>query len=204
MDSSNDEPGANPPPPREPEPSDDEFEAERDHRNYRRARRRARERAGEIKELNITAMMDMMTILLVFLLKSYTASSSTVQMTDELQIPNSTTKNDPRDRINITVSSDQVAVNDRKVASVINGSIPDAERQGGTAQSMLITSLLAALTKEVEKEKYIAQYNPASPFSGQVNVIADKRIPYRTILAVLYTAGQAELSQYQLMALRNE
>ncbi|HLM43960.1 MAG TPA: biopolymer transporter ExbD, partial [Myxococcaceae bacterium] len=33
-----------------------------------RKKRKEREAAGEIKELNITAMMDMMTILLVFLL----------------------------------------------------------------------------------------------------------------------------------------
>ena len=36
-----------------------------------RKKRKEREAAGEIKELNITAMMDMMTIILVFLLKSY-------------------------------------------------------------------------------------------------------------------------------------
>ena len=42
-----------------------------------RKKRKEREAAGEIKELNITAMMDMMTIILVFLLKSYAASSVT-------------------------------------------------------------------------------------------------------------------------------
>ena len=40
-----------------------------------RKKRKEREAAGEIHELNITAMMDMMTIILVFLLKSYAASA---------------------------------------------------------------------------------------------------------------------------------
>ncbi len=39
-----------------------------------RKKRKEREAEGEIKELNITAMMDMMTIILVFLIKSYSAS----------------------------------------------------------------------------------------------------------------------------------
>ena len=60
---------------------------ERHKRDFRRARRKAREAAGEIRELNIVAMMDMMTILLVFLLKSYQASTINVNMGEHLAIP---------------------------------------------------------------------------------------------------------------------
>ena len=51
------------------------------------------------------------------------------------------------------------------------------------------------IAEEVEKQKYIAKYNPAAPFTGRVNVVADRRIPYRTLMEVLYTAGQAELGE---------
>jgi biopolymer transport protein ExbD len=183
---------------------DEDEEADRERRIYRRKKRKARDNAGEIRELNITAMMDMMTILLVFMIKSWSASSSTIQMTDALQIPNSTTTQDPQESINVIVSMVDVTVNDKHVAPVINGDIPAAHREGGDASSMLVSPLFDALTKEVDKQKYIARYNPAAPFTGRINVAADKRVPYRTLLAVLYTAGQAELSQYKLMALKQE
>jgi biopolymer transport protein ExbD len=182
-------------------PYTEEEEADRGRRAYRKARRKARDAAGEIKELNITAMMDMMTIILVFLLKSYTASSLSVQQSADLVIPASSSQARPQDSINVIVSLSEVSVNDKRTTPVVNGVIPEEFRAGG---SPLVSALLEALEKEVDKQKYIARYNPNAPFLGRVNVIADKRIPYQTIIAVLYTAGQAELKQYKLLALRTE
>jgi biopolymer transport protein ExbD len=179
--------------------SEEEYEADRERRKYRNQRRKARERAGEIKELNITAMMDMMTIILVFLLKSYTSSSINVQQNESLQVPKSTTQQKPQESVNITISTREVTVNDKKTTQIVNGVVP-AENMNGP----LISPLLDALVKEVDKQKYIAKYNPAAPFTGRVNIIADKRVPYQTLIAVLYTAGQAELGQYKLLALKTE
>ena len=33
----------------------------------------------------------------------------------------------------------------------------------------------------------------AAPFTGELSVIADQPVPYRLLMEVLYTAGQAEL-----------
>ena len=183
---------------------DDEYEADHRRRKYRRQRKKVREAALEIKELNITAMMDMMTILLVFLIRSYTASPTTINLTDDLQVPKSTTQAKVKEDVIVTVSAKEILVNDKTVAPVINGVIPGGYREGQAETSSLVTPLMTALQTEVEKQKYIAKYNPAQPFTGRINIIADKRIPYQTILAVLYTAGQAEFGQYKLMALKNE
>ncbi len=178
-----------------------EFERETERKLARKSRRAKRDRAGEIKELNITAMMDMMTIILVFLLKSYMTSSTNVTMTDDLKLPRSSTIEKPQDNISLTVTFSQVTVNDKAACPVVNGAIPNEYREGN---GMMISPVFDALTKEVEKQKYIAKYNPKQEFTGKVNIVADKRVPYHTILELLYTAGQAELSQYKLMALANE
>ncbi|SRR6266568_3204348 len=169
----------------------------------RRERRKARERAGEIKELNITAMMDMMTIILVFLLKSYSASALNVNMTESLKLAQSTTQLAPQDNINVTISLEEVAVNDKAAVRVLGGLIP-AEAKDGKAQGYLVPAVFQALKREVEKQKYIAKYNAKAPFTGRVNVIADRRIPYRTVMEVLYTAGQAELGEYKFMVMKSE
>lgn len=191
-------------PPVPPRSSPEDLVRQKRERDDRRSRRKAREAAGEIKELNITAMMDMMTILLVFLLKSYSASSLNINLSDTLKVPTSTTQVQPQDNISVTISLGEVAVNDRKAVGAENGVIPAGYKEEGKADGFYIGAIYDALKKEVDKQKYIAQYNVKAPFTGRVNIIADKRVPYRTLMEVLYTAGQAELGEYKFMVLKNE
>ena len=183
-----------------------EFRLEEDKRKreFRRRRRKAREAAGEIRELNIVAMMDMMTILLVFLLKSYQASTINVNMGEHLAIPASTTQLHPQENITITVSMTELTVNDRKVLDLQGGIIRPRDKEGGKEDAFYVGAVYDALKREVDKQKYIAQFNKTAPFSGRVNVVADKKITYRTLMDVLYTAGQAELGEYKFMVLKNQ
>ena len=185
-------------------PSPEQLRREQEAREWRRARRKAREAEGEIRELNIVAMMDMMTIILVFLLKSYGASTVAVSMNADLAVPQSTTHLRPQENITVTVSMREVAVNDRKVVDVEGGLIPAAAKGGGRTDAFYVGAVYDALRREVDKQKYIARYNKDAPFAGRLNVVVDKRIPYRTLMDVLYTAGQAELGEYKFMALKAE
>ena len=185
-------------------PTPDVLQRDKEARDYRRARRKARARAGEVKELNITAMMDMMTIILVFLLKSYQASTISVNLGQEMAIPLSTTQLQPQENISVTISMREVSVGDRQVVAMQNGVIPAAVKAGGKAEAFYVGAVYDALKKEVDRQKYIAQYNRNQPFTGRVNVVADKRLPYRTLMEVLYTAGQAELGEYKFMVMKND
>jgi biopolymer transport protein ExbD len=197
-------PPPRPPPPR-PAPASAKVLAQLKHeRDFRKARRASRAKAEEINELNIVAMMDMMTIILVFLLKSYSASSLNVNISEQLKIPQSTTQVQPQDNVSVTVTLSELAVNDRAAVALQKGYIPGKAKEGGKPDSFYVGALHDALKKEVDKQKYIAQYNPTHPFTGRVNVIADKRVPYRTIVEVLYTAGQAELGEYKFMVMKQE
>ncbi|MCP3161676.1 ExbD/TolR family protein [Myxococcus qinghaiensis] len=170
---------------------------------YRRAlarkKRKERDAAGEIKELNITAMMDMMTILLVFLLKSFASSSAAVTASEDVRPPISTTRATPQDTIAVTITSKSVLVGEREVLRLVNGQLPAEALQG-----RLVLPLDARFKKEVEKLKYIAERNPQAPFSKELSVIADRKVPYDMLLSVLYTAGQNELENYRFVVLKKE
>jgi biopolymer transport protein ExbD len=172
---------------------------EKHKRDFRRARRKVRQAEGEIRELNIVAMMDMMTILLVFLLKSYQASTVNVNMGQEFKMPVSTTQLHPQDNITVKLSMNELVVNERRVLDLQNGVIPANAKRG---ESFLIEPLQGALIHEVDRQKQIAKYNPSAPVSGRVNVVADKHITYKTLTEVLYTAGQSELGEFKLMVLK--
>jgi biopolymer transport protein ExbD len=90
------------------------------------------------------------------------------------------------------------------VADVQGGLIPAAAKEGGRADAFFVGAVYEALKKEVEKQKTIAKWNKNAPFTGRVNVVADRKIPYRTLMEVLYTAGQAELGEYKFMVLKND
>ncbi|MGB8932896.1 MAG: biopolymer transporter ExbD [Anaeromyxobacteraceae bacterium] len=190
--------------PSKPAPTPEQIASERATRNFRRAKRKARAAEGEVSELNITAMMDMMTIILVFLLKSYQTSTVNVTMTADLTVPASSTQLAPQDNIGLSVSMKEILVGERRVVEIRNGVVPAAAKEGGKADSFYIAAVYDALKKEVDKQKYIAQFNKKAPFTGRVNVVADKRVPYRTLMEVLYTAGQAELGEYKFMVMKND
>ncbi len=125
-------------------------------------------------------------------------------MSADLTVPSSSTQLHPQENITVTISEKEVAVNDRKVVEVRNGLIPAAAKEGKRAEAFYVGAIHEALRKEVDKQKYIAKYNKDAPVAGRLNVVADKKIPYRTLMEVLYTAGQAELGEYKFMVLKNE
>jgi biopolymer transport protein ExbD len=188
-------------------------------RAVRRAGRLARDRAGEIKELNITAMMDMMTIILVFLLKSWSASNASIEMNPQLTPPTSSTQLHPDDSLTITVSEKAILVGDKPVALLesaetapgcpsalcaIGAKVPANMKEGNSDDSFLIAPLFDKLNKEVERMEYIAKYNAKAPFTGRVTIVADRYIPYRLLTEVLYTAGKAKLDLYRFLVLTKE
>lgn len=177
--------------------SDEDRQRMRFRKALARKKRRDREAEGEIKELNITAMMDLMTIILVFLIKSFTASSITVTASEDVRPPLSTSRATPKDTIALTVTSKSIMVGDKKRVALSNAVVDSNEMQG-----QLILPLDAALKKEVEKLKKIAERNPNAPFNHEVAIIGDKRVPYALLSSVLYTAGQNELSNFRFIVLQ--
>ncbi len=162
-----------------------------------RKKRKEREAEGEIKELNITAMMDIMTIILVFLIKSYTASSVTMTASEDIRPPLSSTRLTPKDTIAITVTPKHIMVGDKVKATLEKNMQPSKDEM----QGKLILPVDAALKKEVEKLKYIAERNPSAPFMHEVSIIGDRRIPYEVLSSVLYTAGQNELENFRFVVI---
>jgi biopolymer transport protein ExbD len=178
--------------------SDDDRQRMRFRQAKARKKRKEREAAGEIKELNITAMMDMMTIILVFLIKSYSASSITVTASEDVRPPLSTTKIIPKDTIAVTVTPKGILVGDKRKVELG----PNMQLKKGDTQGKLILPLDAALQAEVKKLKYIAERNSNAPFNHEVSIIGDKRIPYDLLSAVLYTAGQNELENFRFVVIQ--
>lgn len=180
-------------------PTEEELQRVAYRRALARKKRKEREQAGEISELNLTAMMDMMTIILVFLLKSFSASNVAMVSGDDVRPPVSSTRLTPNDAVPVTITASSILVKEREVVRLVDGRVPAEQLDGRT-----VMALAEELKKEVAKLKTIAQHREDVPFSGEMSVIADREVPYQLLTTVLYTAGQAELDSYRFVVLQKE
>jgi len=162
----------------------------------------------DINFLNITAMLDIMTIILVFLLKSLGEASTSVPQSDDLTLPNSIITTEPsQEGIVVTVSKSQILVGNDKVLSLpgresLVQSGVDASLKRNGPNDLYIVPLGNALQSARKTDKMIRQAKGLDPSSSEAIVIADKTTPYRLLVEVLYTLGQSEYGRYHLMVIQ--
>jgi biopolymer transport protein ExbD len=164
----------------------------------RKTRTRRTEHVAE--ELNIVAMMDMMTIILVFLLKSLSASPANVPQSDDLRLPHSSINTAPSQALQVIVSRVSVTVNGHFIASLRNGTVDPSQLRGG-GTGLMINPLAESMRDQVQIARTIAD-RAGTPFRGEIAIIADQGIPSRTIFQVLYTCGQSGFAGFQLLVLK--
>ena len=165
-------------------------------------RRIAHHPEPEVEGLNIYPMMDMMTILLVFMIMQFASESADVVQSSELQIPTSTSEVDAAQSLAIIISTSEIVVEGNQVLSLRNGKVDPSQKQGG-GNGWLITPLFNHLKQHRERLKMIASRNPQRPFRGEVRIIADRRTPFRSLGEVIYTLGQAEFGSLRFVVLRS-
>jgi biopolymer transport protein ExbD len=155
-----------------------------------------------IKDLNITPMMDMMTIILVFLLKTFSASSSTITFDQNLKVPSSTTQLKPKEALSVTVTKKVILVEGDGIAPIAGGRVdPSVKRDG--ENGYYITPLVDILEKHARKEKKVAELT-GIPWEAQLMLVADQTTPYRLLTEVLYSCGQAGYANYRLLVLKSK
>jgi biopolymer transport protein ExbD len=159
----------------------------------------------EINFLNITAMMDMMTIILVFLLKSMSASSASIPSSNDLTIPNSIlTTEASQEGLAVLVSKSHIVVDDNVVcpvpAEASHGVEGKYKRSG--PNDLYIVPLANALQSWRERDRQIRLATGKDPNSSEAIIIADAQTPYRLLVEVLFTLGQTEFAKFHLMVLQ--
>jgi len=160
--------------------------------------------------LNITSMMDMMTIILVFLLKSYSTSDVSVAPSDDLTLPSSTATKPPELAVNLIVQKGQLLVDGVPVLSmgtetdeegVVWIMIPEEEKR---AQN--ITKLYDRLLEKAEASKALGEQsgNEDHGFKGRILMQVDRDMPFNVLREVMYTAGQAQFGEFKFIVYRQE
>lgn len=181
---------------------------------YKAALRKAirrNKRDPEIDYLNITAMLDLMTIILVFMLQSMASSTASVQEGDDLSLARSVMKGEPSDKgVILVISKSAILLGEEGVPVVKLPSREQLATQGLDARhkrsgpaDLYIVPLANRLQDARKVQEAIARAKGDESSVSEAIIIADATTPYRLLIEVLYTLGQSEFGKYHLLVMKS-
>lgn len=159
--------------------------------------------------LSITSMMDMMTIILVFLLKSYSTQDITVKPSDDLQLPTSDAMKPPKLAVNVIIKKNGILVDG--VPTVVL-TMAQHEETGEDyidireedVKGQLVSPLYDRLVDKAEQAKSLGERMGGGDFDfkGEILLQVDKEMPFSVVRRVMYTAGQAQFSNFRFVVIK--
>jgi biopolymer transport protein ExbD len=140
--------------------------------------------------LQITSMADIFMILLVFLLKNYSASLTNLAPTAQLSLPeiSVSAKSTPKESLKIEISPDAILVDQNLAVKLSNFDFPQNEILESSG-----SPTIARLMKEQRSLR------PEPNTQSSVIVMADQRAPYSTVKRVIASVAGAGFVDLQLV-----
>ena len=164
----------------------------------RRRLRRIQTDAG----LSITSLMDMMTIILVFLLTNFGTNALPVQPSEDFQLPKSTAEGDLRLSASIIVTQTDVYVDGERILALgateepgVSVGIPESEKRDGSV--VAVYDRLVAQVAVLRDAPAGVDGEPA--FRGEVLLQLDRRIPFAVVRDLMLTAGNAGFGSFRFV-----
>ncbi|MFQ5638551.1 MAG: ExbD/TolR family protein [bacterium] len=154
---------------------------------------RRRKTAGSFT-LRLTSMIDMFTILLVFLLQSFSAEGEIVSVSKDLELPKSTAQNPPKATPILVVTNDWIILDGKPVEkiSAIKG-----------LDSVIINKLKRKLSEIRAFAEELGDLDANMGFKGEITIQGDKEIPFDILKKIMFTCGQVGFNN-MLLAVHQE
>ena len=147
---------------------------------------------GESVSLNVMPMLDIFSILILFLLMSFSTEPVSHDLSEGIELPESTTLVSLDEVPVITISKNMISVNDHQISSIEDGSVLKRDRNQGA-----IHPLFVELEKIAESNKALRKKEDTSVLS--LTIESDKNHKFKLLKRVMLTAQQADFVKFKLM-----
>ncbi len=144
-------------------------------------------------KLMLTSMMDMFTIILIFLLFSFSDHPENLKLDKDLELPTSTAKGEYSETIKIVLSQRELRLNDEVMAAV------EGRQVAGLTNDNLENSPLFQRLKTIRIESEESENGQEPP--THILFLCDKSHSFQTINRVIKTAGLAGYPNFQFAVL---
>lgn len=161
--------------------------------------------------LSLTAMVDMFTVLVIFLLQNYNSTGEILYIPKEVTLPSAMTVRELKPAIVVTISAEEILVGSTTVAKVrdlkaneswmVDGLQAEVKKSLDAAKQDYESKLQTRLKNVIEKEPV-----PEEVTWNKVTIQADKGVDFLTVKKILYTvteSGAGEIN-FAVMKLENE
>lgn len=157
----------------------------------RRAMRKIRrvKRQSTVASINLVSMIDMFVILIIYLL----VNTAAVQVigAEQVDLPRSLSLEPPRETVSVIISSTDILVDGEPVMKVA-----DAEADKAPVLETLKARLLQESPPTPSQQEATAKGEADE--GGEVNILADKNIPYSLLKRVMATCTAAQFDRISL------
>ncbi|MGH7806066.1 MAG: biopolymer transporter ExbD [Candidatus Binatia bacterium] len=157
------------------------------------SRIRRRKRRFDDPLVNLTSMVDVLSVLMFFLLTIYTGGGYLTVLPAGLTLPNSTVTASLTRNLEVAVLSDKILVEREPVA--------DDPRVFAENDDLLLPALQAALAAKAPPPPVVpaaeGQVQTVGP-EIRVTIAADRTVPFRLLKKIMYTVDQAGFRRQSL------
>ena len=143
---------------------------------------------SEEMSLQITSMADIFTIILVFLLKTYSTGLANVTPSQGVLLPEASAQPQMKDALKVEILRDAVMVDAKAAVPLKNFSFPGSNAEAANSKSDEVYDALLGSRKRMSGDKT----------DSHLLLLADQRTPYATLKKVMNSAASAGFVDLQL------
>jgi len=165
-----------------------------------------RKRQREAAKLNITSLLDMFTIMLLFLLVNFSAKQENTKIHPGLALPHSEAELDAVDAIDVVLTKEKLLLEDKVVVKLKHGRFSRDYMDGDKIKPFY--SALVRLKKRYDRQRKLASVKKGKngkkkDKNKQVILFqSDKTIAFNTVDKVMMTTAQAGFPNFKFAVLQ--
>lgn len=147
--------------------------------------------------LILTPLLDMFTIILIFLIVSFEAEDQNFELDPDLELPVSSARSVFKPAVNVSITGNELKVDDVTVATMTNGRFAPSAYDSGE-----VTPLVEKL--QTYHERLVANSPDLETADERAIVLvqADRQLDYATLYLVLRSASASGFVKYRLAIMK--
>ena len=150
--------------------------------------------------LQLTAMVDMFTVLVVFLLQNYASTNQILPISDQLDLPKAASTKELKPSFVVVLSDKALSFNEKKITSF---------KEVKNSKAWLIKPLLTQVKEVIDKiekkntsEKTVESGKEGTPMQYKITLQADSAINFLSIKKILYTLTEAGVREINFAVIK--
>lgn len=155
-------------------------------------------------KLQITAMMDMFTIIVFFLLFSYSEKPNEIDLDKDIHLPESVAQIDHRNAVKLILTQSYLKVDDQAIARISDNRIMEFDPENPEKSDLYLKLKAHRAQKMAEQAQALAAgevVDPEQDSELHLLFFCDRELPFKTINQVVKTAAMAGYPNFQLAVL---